>query len=390
MKYLPATILLLLCLLFSCSGNGLRGVKCSNGKAKKVKTVRLKKLRAYQRGVGGGGGIAPVRASSPSTQEDNQQQAANNADQVEPTEPEPTILEQDSIDVLLMTVDTNTPTQISPDPSPRDTIYRATIERRTLPPNQNSPDTIYRTSVERRGPPTTNTDSPADTIYRTTVERRSPDSPSTPDTLFRQTTIRQADVPELSSIELDTEIDLDQTVNIKPIKTVIYKGELFEFEEDVTFNERIYFIPNYDVFLNDRRANKKLKDLANLLLANPSVSVTIQANAGWDNPFESMAPKYTENPETGEVFEIHYGTDPEVYSQTIYSLGLPVDSYEESRILYLGIELVDKAVIGDLLEARNQTLKKELIELGVPSSQIFTRLGAFEKMNKHDVDFIVE
>ena len=218
----------------------------------------------------------------------------------------------------------------------------------------------------------------------------SPEQPQTSSTTINPLpTVQQ----KQDSIALLTgaDVNLDHELpDYDPETQLVFKGKVYEKDEDIEFNETIRFIPNYSVFVNDSLAFSKLEELANLLKEYPDKKVRIISHAGWDVEMEEDVKDYQWNPYTGTDVRILYGRGTDVYAQTIYGLGLENVEYLE-KIESLGLPDVTEAEVGKLLRARALQVKSTLIEqYGVNKKQIVTAVGAFERVNEHIVEFKVK
>jgi len=170
-----------------------------------------------------------------------------------------------------------------------------------------------------------------------------------------------------------------------PKPTYTYKQREISKNETFSFNQHIDYIPNHAAFMSERDARNKLKDLADILVSNPDLEVTIIGNVGYDN-FNPNAPAgyydYGYNRD-GEVVRIYHGRGEEVYDQYI-----PVsEEGHKEELIRRGIPLVEEVHVGTVMKARARMARAFLIKMGVAEKQVKTKRGTFFKSDKRHLTF---
>lgn len=172
-----------------------------------------------------------------------------------------------------------------------------------------------------------------------------------------------------------------------PKTQLVFKGKVYQRDETIVFNEKIKFIPNYSVYINDSIAYSRLQDLVDLLKQYPEKEVIIISHAGWDASVAEDLKDKQLNPITGQEEKILYGRGPEVYSQIIFVNNMGQLELVKERDLP-DISLVR---VSDILRERAKLVEETLIEkFGINKGRIRTALGAFERLNEHIVEFKIE
>jgi len=167
-----------------------------------------------------------------------------------------------------------------------------------------------------------------------------------------------------------------------------FRGEVYDKDERISFNQFIVFMPNHDIILNPGNANKKLDDLVRFMKAFPDKKVTVVGNAGWDNYNENDPDYYYDyqiHPYTFERIKIHYGKGPLVYGQTVYVS----DEGNYARLRAEGVRPVESVVLGEVMRDRAVRIKKLLIKRGIDKKRISTSLGEFFKSDDRHVTFVI-
>ena len=214
-------------------------------------------------------------------------------------------------------------------------------------------------------------------------------STALPDTLQKNETPERFHADRLKSLPVGTDAELP---DYDPETQLVFKGEVYEKDEDIEYKEKIRFIPNYSVFVNDSIAYERLEELADLLKEYPDKKVRIISHAGWDEGAEMDEGEkdYQIHPYTFERIKIHYGRGRKVYGQTLYNLGLENEEHL-AKIERLGLPDVTEAEIGKLLRARALEVKETLVKkFGVRKQQIVTAMGSFDRVNEHIVEFKIK
>ncbi|MBX2846173.1 MAG: hypothetical protein KTR13_08155 [Saprospiraceae bacterium] len=212
----------------------------------------------------------------------------------------------------------------------------------------------------------------------TTLPSTTPDNPSP--TINNKPPTRSVTISGLEpgdATPLDVELEPGQ---------ILFRGEVYEPEEKIRFNQFIVFMPNHDIVINPEEANRKLDDLVQLLTKYPDRELTIIGNAGWDN-FDDL-PGYNFDYQTGpfgERIKIHYGKGPLVYGQRIYVS----DDDNLPRLREEGVRPVQSVILGQLMRERGIMVRQLLMERGISKDRMSIRLGEFFKSDDRHVTFVI-
>jgi|GEM_PF-4311369 len=164
-----------------------------------------------------------------------------------------------------------------------------------------------------------------------------------------------------------------------------FRGQVFDTDEDISFNQFIHFVPNHDLLLKKDSAAHKLKDLLEVLRVKPNSKLLIIGNAGFDNfePGDDKTYIYNAN---GERQRLYFGRGPEVYAQYI-------DVSDEGHMDILranNVEPVERLNVGAVMRDRAIAIKKFLVDNGIEANRLSVSKGEFFNSPDRYVSFILK
>ena len=258
-------------LFFSCSTQGLDGVRCFKKRKYKTKTYKVKKIRSVQRPVYSSSRSTSLNRSSASPEQtinydEEGIEIPNNADNKSPND----VVVIDTLKSETEPILSNTALNVQP----IEIDDENTMQNRSDSASENQNTIIATNNSEKR--------------YNTQAVRTEPRV----DTQSQISPIQPSNVIEIVNSEL-----LNATIiTSKPNLTFTFRDEKIDISEGYSFNELIHFIINQDELLEPKEAVKQIKDLSDLLKKHPQIQVTITANTATDEPHPSH--KYGADEET--------------------------------------------------------------------------------------------
>jgi len=155
---------------------------------------------------------------------------------------------------------------------------------------------------------------------------------------------------------------------------VTFRGERYEDDADIEFDETIDFEANSNILTSEIRSSKKLEDLIVLMQAKDDYEITITGNAGGDHKEDIP---YIEQDTVFGTTKILYGNSAEVHNQSI-----PIADRENGGFKYV--------TVGDVMLMRADRVRDILIAAGISGARIKTQKGTYHSQPKRFVSFTIE
>lgn len=169
-------------------------------------------------------------------------------------------------------------------------------------------------------------------------------------------------------------------------KMVRLDDKLFKVEEEIDYEHRLEFVPNYFIFTNPVVAEKEISELVKFLKKFPSKRITVYGNGGLEVDEKEFKGDihYQYNPRTNERVKVYYGSNHLVYEQVLYNL-INEEKEQLKRIEEENLSKVTSAQVGLLLYERARAVKKLLIAQGVDKKRIKALRGEYTPYANHTI-----
>ena len=302
-------------LLFSCSVEGLDGVRCFKKRKYKTKTYKIKKLRPVERPI-----YSSARSTSSNTSSVSSEPKSNSDKEVVETVSNDENKSPNKIEVVNSIQSVREPilnnTEITIQPIQVDN--ENTKQKLSAPPLKNQNIVITSDNSEKenniqnaRAQPGLNT---------------------------------QSQISSKQSNDVTETLNSERLKTTKPNLTFTFRDEKVNVSEGYSFNELIHFVINQDELLEPEEAFEQLKDLSDLLKKHPQIQVTITANTATDEPHPSHK----------------YGGDDETLTSMWETKTDSTDQFTSLK---------------QLMIARAQRIQELLVQNGVNPNQLTYELG---------------
>lgn len=197
----------------------------------------------------------------------------------------------------------------------------------------------------------------------------------------KQTNNKQEQLTQNQADSLDF-IDYQLRMN----KMVSLSDKLFKVDDEINYEHRLEFVPNYSIFKNPEIVEQEISELVKFLEKFPNKKVLVYGNGGLevDKSYTYKDIHYQINPRTNETVKVYYGSNHLVYEQILYNLG-NVSDVQKRRTKEEGLREVTSAQVGLLLYERARAVKKLLVQHGIDKKRIKALRGEYTPYPNHTI-----